>query len=90
MVDLAAEFGVSVRHAQRLVNGTAQPSLPADELEEGPVLEAVERFLASVTLDAAAGVLAGAVRSLAGKLDAVKASDAAASAAAASWCASSR
>jgi hypothetical protein len=83
VVDLAAEFGVSVRRAQRLVNGTAQPSLSADELDDGPVLEAVECFLASVTLDPAAGVLAEAARSLAGKLDAVKGSSAAASAAAA-------
>ena len=83
MGDLAAEVGVSVRHAQRLVNGTAQPSLSGDELEDGPVLEAVERFLASVTLDPAAGVLAEAARSLAGKLDAVNGSHAAASAAAA-------
>lgn len=82
--DLAAEFRCSPQHVGRLVRGVQRPrigALDAETVRTG-VLPAVERFVAERPLDSASGVLAATARALAGKMDALAASDAAQAAAA--------
>jgi len=78
--ELAVEFGVSRRHVSRVVRGDQRPTLaPSD----GPVGAAVRRLLEGLELDDADRVLAAMAETLAAKLDALRASESAASAAAA-------
>jgi hypothetical protein len=83
-VQMAARFGITPQHVGRLVRGEQRGDVAAgdDAPELGPVCEAVERYLAGLTLDSRANVLAAAVRAVAAKLDAAAASSAASAAAA--------
>ncbi len=77
--ELAVEFGVSRRHVGRLVRGDQRQVIaPSD----GAVGAAVRRLLDGLELDDADLVLAAMSETLASKLDAVRASESAASAAA--------
>jgi hypothetical protein len=78
--DLAAEFGITRRHVNRLVRGDQRQTITSTD---GRVVDAVEAFLAGLELDDGDGVLAASALVLAAKLDAVKSSDAAAAATAA-------
>jgi hypothetical protein len=77
--ELAAEFGVSARHVGRIVRGDQRQTIAASD---GPVATAVRRLLDGLELDDADRVLAASAEVLAARLDAVRVSDSAASAAA--------
>ena len=75
--ELAAEFGCTRRHVDRLVRGDQRATIPT---QDGPTVRALREYLAALELDAADRVLAAAAEALAAKLDAVRLSDSAASA----------
>ena len=78
--EIAEEFDITDRHVRRLVRGDQRGDLaPA----EGAVYAAVRRLLDGIELDDADEVLAASAEVLAVKLDALKVSESAASAAAA-------
>ena len=77
--ELALEFGISQRHVARLVRGDQRQTIAASD---GPVAAAVGRLLGGMEPGDADEVLAAMAEALAAKLDAVRASDSAASAAA--------
>jgi predicted transcriptional regulator len=78
---LAADFGVTERHVRRIVRGQQRTTLRPTA---GAVSIAVDELLAGMELDDSGDrVLAAAAMVLAGKLDSLAVSDAAAAAAAA-------
>ena len=78
--EIAAEFDVTPRHIGRLVRMDQRATIATSD---GPVVAAVDRFLAGLEFDDEDLVLAAAATVLATKLDACRASDSAAAAAAA-------
>jgi transcriptional regulator with XRE-family HTH domain len=83
---LAGDFGVSRRHVGRIIRGDARPQLGGldrDTIAVANVRVAVDRFLADLDLTPGDLVLAETARTLGDKLDQVRESWTAASAAAA-------
>jgi len=83
--ELARRFAVSRRHVGRLLRGEQRQQIGGLDREtaRGSVAAAVERLVDGLELDAAGEVLAATASVIAAKLDALRASDSAAAAAAA-------